>query len=369
MPARLRCAFLLGLSLAMLLASARAGDPVVRPGKWNKQIPKGWVVIETKNYQIQTELDEQAGKALGEHLEAMLDVYSEMLPFHKRMPTFVLKVFKNREHFVEYYPRGKTAAAYYDQTNKELVGYDTGTILGEQRAPTPVRLADDYDGQLDATQRERLDELFADIGTAYTYDLADVLSHEGWHQYFHYYMVSWVPMPSWLDEGLGDYFFSAERSERNDDYTLGQINHNRLRVIRRAFEEGSTVTFGKMLGFEQRDYYSNASVFYAQGWSMVHFLMQHEDKQRRALIPKLIKHFKNSKNFRESTERTFKRIDLEELDGEWIAWVLGQVPLDPLLTLAEEFGDRIEPSHLVAPARWVEAYERHLETLDEKASG
>jgi hypothetical protein len=367
MNTRLRCSLLLGLGLSFLAVPALAGDPVVRPGKWNKKIPKGWVVVETKNYQIQTELDEQIAEALGEHLEAMLDVYRDMLPFHKRMPTFVLKVFKNREHFLDYYPSGKTAAAYYDKRNKELVGYDTGTILGEQRDATRIALASDYDGHLNDAQRERLDELFDEIARAYTYDLADVLSHEGWHQYFHYYTVSWVPMPSWLDEGLGDYFFTAEKSE-HDDYTLGLINHNRLRVIRQAFVEGTSVTFGEMLDFVQKDYYSNASVFYAQGWSMVYFLMQSEEKKRRALIPKLIKHFKNSKNFQESTERTFKKIDLDELDSEWIGWVLGQIPYDPLLTLAEEFGTRIVPSQLAGPSRWVETYERHWKALEGEPS-
>src|SRR5262249_13171216 len=112
---------------------------------------------------------------------------------------------------------------------------------------------------------------------AYTFDLVRVLAHEGWHQYFHFYTVSWVPMPQWLDEGVGDYFFMApkEMSDGNlPGYEVGRIFTHRLRRIRRGIEDGDFTPFGKFMGIDQAAYYKNPSVNYAQGWSMVYFLLQ-----------------------------------------------------------------------------------------------
>jgi hypothetical protein len=359
-------------AFALLLAAgpALAGDPQVRPGKWNPdKPPPGWLVVETDHYQVQSHVGEGKARRLADHLEGMLDLYREILPFRKRMPTFVLKIFEDQADFRAYSRAGSGALAYYDQGNRELVCYDTGIILGERDIPPEIRLGSDFDGELSEVEWERLHELFAEATDSYVFDLASVLSHEGWHQYFHYYTVSWVDMPSWIGEGLGDYFFTARRREDGLGYELGGLNHARLRVIRRAFEVGTSVSFGRLLEFAQADYYSNASVYYAQGWSMVHFLMENADRKHRELIPKLIKDFKRSKNFRKSTERVFKGHDLDELDTAWITWVLKTIPEDPLRTLAVEFSDKIGPEHLEAPQHWKDIYERHLlEELERTAA-
>jgi hypothetical protein len=342
------------------LTANAPGDPTVRAGTWNpRKTPPGWVVVETEHYQVQSEVGEAMGRALGEHLERMLGLYRDFLPFKKSMPTFVLKVFESRAHFKDYSRAGGGAVAYYDKTNRELVSYDTGLVLGKLEMPPAIGLAPNMEAGFSDDDLDQLDVLFDQITRSYTMDLASVLSHEGWHQYFHYYTVSWVPMPSWLDEGLGDYFFAARSHDEEGSYALGALNHGRLRVIQRAFDEGTSVSFGKLLDFEQRDYYSNASVYYAQGWSMVHFLMQHEDKRLQALIPKLIKDFKRSKNFRKSTTKVFKGHDLDELDSAWIGWALRATPEDPLRRLAEQFGQTLGMEDLEGPTYWKLSYLRH----------
>ena len=345
------------------LSANTPGDAAVRPGKWNpRKAPPGWVVVETKHYQVQSEVGEAKGAALGEHLEQMLEIYRDFLPFKKSMPTFVLKVFESRAHFRDYSRAGGGAVAYYDKANRELVSYDTGLVLGKLEMRRAIGLAPNMEAGFSDDELDTLDVLFDQITRSYTMDLANVLSHEGWHQYFHYYTVSWVPMPSWLDEGLGDYFFTARSDDSDDEdgsYELGALNHGRLRAIHRAFDEGTSVSFGKLLDFEQKDYYSNASVYYAQGWSMMHFLMQHDDERLQALIPKLIKDFKRSKNFRKSTAKVFKGHDLDELDSAWIGWALRSTPEDPLRRLAEQFGRTLGMEDLEGPTYWKLTYLRH----------
>jgi hypothetical protein len=338
---------LLALCFTLFVAAAPpaavADDPKVRPGEWSKRkIPAGWVVIETDNFHIQSQCGEEKGRALGEHLEAMHEVYQELLSSRRKAPTYVLKIFEDRKAFTAY--QGSTAVAYYNKGTKELVGYDTGVILGKRDIPAIIKLKPEFEGELTDAERARLDELFEKISDTWTFDLARVLSHEGWHQYFHTYTVSWVKMPSWLDEGVGDYFFMAERDGQNGGkhgYRIGDTNWHRVRSVRRGLAEGSAVSFEELLDFEQQQYYSNPGVFYAQGWSMVHFLLQHENKKWRELPVKLIKSFKDTKNFRKSNDKVFKKVDMEELEREWLGWLLSLPYEDPLLDLANEFGARI----------------------------
>lgn len=351
------------VGLLTVVSSASAGDPLVRPGKWNpKDAPPGWLVIETDHYQVQSQVSEAKARALAEHLESMLDLYKEILPFRKRIKMLVLKIFESKEAMLAYRPGATGAAAWYNKGQRELVAYDTGIVLGTRDVPVGIRLLPSVAERLTPEERDRFDALCEAITDSYTYDVARVLSHEGWHQYFHHYTVSWVPMPSWIDEGVGDYFFMATRDDQGG-YRIGDINHGRLRVIQRALDDGTTVTFAELLDFEQADYYSNASVYYAQGWSMVHFLMQNENPRYRDLIPKLIEDFKDTKNFRKSSKRAFKGLKLEQLDREWIGWLLSQQPDDPLRDLAEEFGTRIRPEDLVTSPGWQHRYAWHRDKL------
>jgi hypothetical protein len=349
--------------LALLIAATPPGDPVVRPGEWSKRkIPAGWIVIETDNFHIQSQCGLEKAEALGAHLEAMHEVYQELLTSRRKAPMYVLKIFKDRKNFTGY--QGSKAVAYYNKGTKELVGYDTGVILGKRDVPPIIKLSPDFTGLLTDVERERLAVLFEQITDTWTFDLARVLSHEGWHQYFHTYTVSWVTMPSWLDEGVGDYFFMAEQDGQTGGkhgYRIGDTNWHRVRSVRRGLAEGSTVSFAELLDFEQSQYYSNPGVFYAQGWSMVHFLLQHEDKKINQLPVKLIKSFKDTKNFRKSNDKVFKKVDLEALEREWLGWLLSLPYEDPLLDLATEFGDLLTKEDLECSSGLKRIYTWYLE--------
>ena len=55
-----------------------------KPGKWSQHVKaryqkQGWVVLESRNYQIQSQAGEEKGKRLAEHMEAMLKVSARVL--------------------------------------------------------------------------------------------------------------------------------------------------------------------------------------------------------------------------------------------------------------------------------------------------
>jgi hypothetical protein len=117
------------------------------------------------------------------------------------------------------------------------------------------------------------------------------------------------------------------------------------------------------MDFDQEQYYDpqRRTMNYAQGWSMVYFLLQNPDPARRELIPRLIKDFKDSKNFRKSTDKVFKAENYDQLDRDWIGWLLSQPIDDPLLILAREFGDRLKPEAIEGDQRYIDIYKWYLE--------
>src|SRR5262249_36230780 len=97
---------------------------------------------------------------------------------------------------------------------------------------------------------------------------------------------------------------------------------------------------------------------------MVEFLLQNKDATYRDLIPKLIKDFKDSKNFPKSTDKIFHGYDMAALDKAWLGWVLTQPLNDPLLDLAREFGARVKPSDLAGDERRSGVYKWYVEHPD-----
>ncbi len=354
------------------VSAPEPGDPRVRPGYWNKgKVPEGWIVVETDHYQIQCQAGVEKAEQLGEHLERMLDFYKETLPFHRKIKTFILKIFKDRGEYLSY-GAPPSSAAYYSKSSKELVAYDTGIIAGT-RDIDDFTLNDTFDTEVTDAQLMRILELLERATDEHTMDLAGILAHEGWHQYFHHYTVSWVAMPSWIDEGVGDYFFSATYDEQFGGVRVGSLNDGRLRRVRDAIEDDAAVPIGDLVFFEQKDYYANASVFYAQGWALVYFLMHHENEDYRELIPKYIKRFKDTKSIKKTNKLLFKRIDFEELDAEWRRWVAELPVQDPVMELAQEFGAIVPSTALVghdefATARIQSTFRSRLARLAQRAA-
>jgi hypothetical protein len=167
-----------------------------------------------------------------------------------------------------------------------------------------------------------------------------------------------VPTPAWLEEGIGDWFATAMPDE-SGRYHAGRMHHGRLRDLHRSLEEGTTVHVESLMRFTTTEYYERDEVYYAQGWSLVQFLMQHRDEAWRSVIPRLLKEFRETKNFPGATRTVLEDLDLDRMHAEWLAWVLDQKPIDPLRDLAREYGDRIRPDQIVADGELQRLYAWH----------
>ena len=303
------------LALTLLMAGAtvlaQEYDPdKLNRGRWRPQdAPKGWRIYERGRYQFQSNADPAKIEQVADHMAAMFKAYSKAFP-SRRTPGhgFAVKLFATRAEFVSY-GKNPGAGAYYSDSADEMVGYDTGMIGGELESRT--------------TDANPLTEM---LRRKHSMDLLGVIAHEGWHQYFHWYCTSKIDFPSWCDEGIGEYFYTAV-ADGKGKVTLGAPNTYRLETIQNAIkrsEKGGDgyIPLAKLIRYRQRDYYAVAGLAYAEGWSLVHFLMEHPKYRKKRYVERFVRTFVDLHDIDASVDRAFAGLDWDKVEQDWKAWVL-----------------------------------------------
>jgi hypothetical protein len=315
---------LLAVSLAAF-ASAQSGS--IPHGPWTKQkVPDGWVMHETKNYQIQSEAGIEKAKRLGEHMETMNRVYRTLFrPDKDGAKRQVIKLLKDRNSYLAY-NAPPSSAAYYSRTDREMVCYDTGKWSDQEAAPetgstTPPATGE---GAAEAGLRSKLERRARRLQDMMTMDILGCAAHEGWHQYFDWLVVSFVTLPSWVNEGMGDYFYTAAPQSGKGGrrkVELGSLNEGRLLVLKAAIAQGRFVPLSKLISMSKGEFYNDASVCYAEGWAFCQFLLHSGNAKYTKIIPNFVRFVKDDTNMEAVTQRAFKGIDLDAMEAEWKAWI------------------------------------------------
>ena len=309
----MRLALLALPCLSVLLAAAAPAQ--IRSGPWQTagKVPEGWVVHNTRNYHVQSECGPEKAKRLGDHMEVMNAVYRQMFkPAKGGVKQQTIKLFKDQKSFLRYAARigvGAGAAAYYSPDQREMVCYDTGKWSDEEKVAVPLT------GERTRRPLSQFEDLMK-------MDLLGCAAHEGWHQYYHWLVVSRVDLPSWINEGMGDYFYTASPQEGKRKHAeLGGVNDGRLWVLKTAKRQARMVPLEEFVRMLQQDYYSNPSICYAQGWALCQFLLHGADGKYAKLIPNYVRLICNDTNWESVQTKVFKGIDFAQLEREFHAYV------------------------------------------------
>lgn len=297
-------------------AQRRGGD--IKPGPWTKaKVPDGWCLHRTRYYQIQSQCGMDKAKRLGKHMEVMQKVYRRLFrPDKDGAKRQVIKLLKNREEYLRYgAPPG--SAAYYSRGDREMVCYDTGKWSDEKKKKGPLTGKE--------KKAEALAKRLARVSDLMKMDLLGCAAHEGWHQYFAWYTVSMgQPLPSWINEGMGDYFYTAAPKEvrgKKVPAKLGRLNDGRLMVLKQAVRANRYVPLQELIAMTQRQFYANPSVCYAEGWAFCQFLLHSGNKKYKKIIPNYIRYVRNDSNYKAVTKRAFKGFDMDKMEAEFKDWI------------------------------------------------
>lgn len=199
---------------------------------------RGWSAEDTPNYiLIHNTKDQPLIRLIASELEAMRREYERLFPPSAPVTAVsAVRVCRDQDAYRQYGgPAG--SGGYWNWVAKELVFYDYENVDGK-----------------------------ANTGKA---NSRIVLYHEAFHQYIFYSCGELAPH-SWYNEGTGDYFSGAQIS--GGKVARIGVNPWRIRTIQAAIEKDRWVRWEKIVRYEQSEYYADAALCYAQGWSMIYFL-------------------------------------------------------------------------------------------------
>lgn len=162
-----------------------------------------------------------------------------------------------------------------------------------------------------------------------------VMNHEAFHQFIYYYYGKVAPH-SWYNEGTGDYY-AGFKYLGNGKFEIKPLGPSlplidRASTIKEAVKKGDHVPLEKIFRFTQQDYYAKPDVCYAEGWSIVYFLMEGKKlgvKPWRAewdrILPEYLDVLLKTKDTNKAVESALKDLKgdkMQELEETWKSFVL-----------------------------------------------
>lgn len=205
----------------------------------------------------------------------------------ERLPPFVeLSILHYQSDLVRL-PRPSTTIETYFFANRSQWVTMTNALLGDR---APAYLAIERGGY-----SVKHIGVFFDLGPR---DSFVICAHEGWHQYAHSTFAG--PMPVWLDEGIACVMEGFKWDEQFPDHPrfLRWANTERYDQLRRAYKAQSLMPVHSLLTLRPQDLIAEgartgstqpgALIYYAQVWSLVHFLREGEGGRYRAGFDQLL---------------------------------------------------------------------------------
>jgi tetratricopeptide (TPR) repeat protein len=128
--------------------------------------------------------------------------------------------------------------------------------------------------------------------------------HILYHEYTHALMdLNFSGLPVWFSEGLAEFFGNSTLKDK--DVLIGPIDPAHLRVL----QDTRLIPIETLLRADHSSSYYNeqdrASVFYAESWAIVHYLMLDPDARKRQLLQNFLTAWDASGNQTEAAEKTF----------------------------------------------------------------
>src|SRR5215470_2984323 len=107
----------------------------------------------------------------------------------------------------------------------------------------------------------------------------DTLTSVVYHELTHYFLARGLASrPTWLNEGLAEYFSTAEI--RDDEIALGGLSQDRLQLLKTS----TMLPLKEFFAIDTSSSYYNESsksgVYYAQAWAFMHYMMHGEHAAR-----------------------------------------------------------------------------------------
>lgn len=242
-----------------------------------------WIKVRSKNFYLTGNATDKEIRRIATRLEQFRAVFSNLFPkmkFVSPIPTTVI-VFKSDKAFKPYKP-------------VNAAGKPTSWVAGY------FQPGEDINYITLTTEREQ-DETFRTI----------------FHEYVHFLVNNTLgksKVPPWFNEGLAEYYeqFSIEGDQK---ITLGSLNQNALMLL----ENNKLIPLETFFNIDYSSLHQQgghgASIFYAQSWALMHYLIQGNQGKRNpqmaAFLELLVRGVKTREAFQQAFQTDYASMDAE----------------------------------------------------------
>lgn len=128
--------------------------------------------------------------------------------------------------------------------------------------------------------------------------------HVVYHEYTHALLhLNFPPLPLWLDEGLAEFYGNTVITDK--EIELGRIDKSHLYLL----QQTKLIPVETLLQVDHSSPYYNeqnrASIFYAESWALVHFLMLDPEARKQQLLTHFFDAWDKSGNQVQAAQETF----------------------------------------------------------------
>ena len=207
-----------------------------------------WISIRSKNFVLVGNASEKDLKRVGVRLEQFREVFSRLFPktnFNSPVPTTVI-VFKSDGSYRPFKPSANTAGYFQAGTDVNYITLTT-EVRGEQDPFTVI-----------------------------------------FHEYTHFLVNNNVENPpDWFNEGLAEYYSTFSITD-DQKVELGRPIASHVFLLR----ENKLLPLKTLFQVDHKSPYYNErnkqSIFYAQSWALMHYLILGKDGQRLVQMTKFL---------------------------------------------------------------------------------
>lgn len=282
-----------------LLIAAVAFTPAVEPA-WAATVADAEQADEPRRvrsaaYDITTDLPEAEARFVADHMDAVAAEYTRRFSAYAKRNAEPLRlyVFATRERYAEFL------------AEREINAIGSGGMFYRRGSDSG---------------------LISYLGNRPMAAMLETLRHEGLHQALYQRIGDTVP--TWLNEGMAEWFGYAMRTRRG--FVMGLTDPRAVARLQAASKAGTLVPLSELLtmtGEEWRNRMTTgvAGAQYDQAWSVVHFLAYADNGRYQPLLDKLIRSFWMGLNDDQAIRATFGD-DLSPMDARWKAHIAEMKP-------------------------------------------
>jgi Flp pilus assembly protein TadD len=171
--------------------------------------------------------------------------------------------------------------------------------------------------------------------------------HTLYHEYTHALLrLNFRSLPIWLNEGLAEFFGNSTLGDKEvktgtiDSGHLYLLNQSKLIPIETLLEVGHDSPY-----YNEKD---RASVFYAESWAVVHFLMMNPEARQKQLMKNFLSAYEKSGDQAEAARGSFG--DLRQFGKRIEAYARQSSFQIGLVKVASEAANKNLPTRSLSPA-------------------